>query len=257
VRYSEEIKKFIAENVQGVPAKELINLVNTRFNTEFTTTKMQSFKKNHKLKSFLPGGVQKGSPTSVFPKNVQEFIRMNYPGTGPKEMTNLLNETFKTSYKTAQLKSYYANHKINSGTTSRFGKGHVPQNKGLKGVWYPGTEISWFKKGSKPVNHKPVGSERINADGYVEVKTAEPNKWRLKHRSVYEQHFGAIPAGFNVIFADKNPLNLDINNLILITKQQHLMLNRKKLRQNSPELTKSAILVSDLYIKISERRKRK
>lgn len=47
---------------------------------------------------------------------------------------------------------------------------------------YEKARKTMFRKGNIPANHKPIGYERINADGYIEVKVAEPNKFRLKHR---------------------------------------------------------------------------
>ena len=52
-----------------------------------------------------------------------------------------------------------------------------------------------FAKGNVPPNHRPVGSERISKDGYIEVKVAEPNKWRLKQRVVYEEAVSDPGAG--------------------------------------------------------------
>ena len=47
---------------------------------------------------------------------------------------------------------------------------------GKKGICADGCERTWFKKGHIPANYRPVGSERVNADGYIEVKVADPNK---------------------------------------------------------------------------------
>ncbi|HBR31935.1 MAG TPA: HNH endonuclease, partial [Clostridiales bacterium] len=91
---------------------------------------------------------------------VQAFIKHNYIGTGHKEMADLLNKTFGMNYTKSQIKSYYGNHKMNSGLNGRFPKGHIPANKGKKGFHVPGSEKGWFKEGHMPINHKPVGSER-------------------------------------------------------------------------------------------------
>ena len=47
-----------------------------------------------------------------------------------------------------------------------------------------------FKAGNIPNNYRPIGSERIDCDGYVMVKVADPNSWRLKQRVLYEQYHG-------------------------------------------------------------------
>lgn len=72
-----------------------------------------------------------------------------------------------------------------------FPKGHQPTNKGRKQTEYMSdaqiekTKATRFKKGCIPKNHKEVGYERITRDGYIEVKTAEPNVFELKHRLVW------------------------------------------------------------------------
>jgi hypothetical protein len=80
------------------------------------------------------------------------------------------------------------------------------------------TAKTQFKKGNKPYNWKPVGSERINIEGYVEVKIAEPRKWELKHRVVWKQINGEFPEGAIVKFKDGNRQNCDIDNLLLTNR---------------------------------------
>ena len=107
---------------------------------------------------------------------------------------------------------------------ARFPKGHIPDNKGkrVSPETYAKCQPTMFKKGHTPVNHREVGSERINVDGYIEVKVAEPNRWRCKHRVIWEQHNGQIPAGFNVQFKNHNPLDCRIENLYLISKAEQM-----------------------------------
>lgn len=105
---------------------------------------------------------------------------------------------------------------------AQFKKGTVPPNKGKKmsAELYARCAPTMFKKGQAPVNHKPVGSERVNVDGYVEVKVAEPNKWRLKHRVVWEEVHGPIPPGHNIQFRDGNRQNLSLDNLYMISRAE-------------------------------------
>ncbi|HEU4708777.1 MAG TPA: hypothetical protein VFS17_05645, partial [Methylophilaceae bacterium] len=79
----------------------------------------------------------------------------------------------------------------------RFPKGHVPANKGKKGISYPGMEATQFKPGHKPGNYRPVGSTRIcSKDGYVLIKIEEGMfKWKALHRIVWERMNGAVPPG--------------------------------------------------------------
>ena len=111
-----------------------------------------------------------------------------------------------------------------SRVESQFSQGHTPWNKGMKGIAFGGHETR-FKKGSVPPNHKEVGSERIDEDGYTYIKIAEHTRWVLKHRHIYEQHHGKLEPHMIVTFRDKNILNFEIENLEAITKVENMQRN--------------------------------
>lgn len=191
-----------------------------------------------------------------YPKEVKEFIKENYVGVGPKEMTEMLNKKFGTNYTRTQIKGYYANNKINSGLNGFFRKGYKPWNAGLKGVVTGGVETQ-FKKGNKPANWMPIGSERINCDGYVDVKIADGKKqrnWKGKHLLIWEKHNGPVPAGHAVIFGDGDNRNFELSNLILVSRKQLLVMNRNNLIQKDANLSRTGVIIADLYSKISERK---
>lgn len=106
----------------------------------------------------------------------------------------------------------------------RFAKGHSPANKGKKMApeTYAKVSRTMFAKGHTPKNHRDVGSERINKDGYIEVKVAEPNKWKAKHRVIWEEANGPVEKGYNVQFKDGNPQNVTLENLYLISRSRQL-----------------------------------
>ncbi len=185
----------------------------------------------------------------------KEYLRQITPGHHYREIQKLLNKKFNLDFTLDQIKSAIGRYKLNTGFTGRFEQGSIPINKGIKGVIYEGCKKTWFKKGDEPINHRPVGSERVNVYGYTEIKVAEPNKWRLKHKVIWEEHNGPIPKGYVVIFGDRNKLNLDINNLIVVTNEKLLIMNRNKLIQKDSDLTRTGVIIADLYQKISGRRK--
>lgn len=106
----------------------------------------------------------------------------------------------------------------------RYQKGCIPANKGKKmdPDTYTKCAGTMFKKGNMPANHRDVGSERINKDGYIEVKVAEPNKWKAKHRVIWEEANGPVEKGYNVQFKDGNRLNVSLENLYLISRSRQL-----------------------------------
>lgn len=249
-RYSEDVKSFIAGNVEGRTAKELAEMVNSRFGLDFTESRMQAYKSNHKLKSGLPKGTAKGSGSSVFQKPVTDYIHANYHGCGSKEMSQRLNAKFGTNYTSKQLKGFYGNHGLDSGLSGRFEPGHVPVNKGKKGLCAPGCEKTQFRRGNLPGNTKPIGYERVTKDGYIEVKIAmRPSSkdcndnFVAKHRLVWERKNGPIPEGHKIAFLDGDKTNCDIENLALITAAESLELTRCNLRSKERSLTATGIQI--------------
>ena len=116
----------------------------------------------------------------------------------------------------------YSKHPKSVAT--RFQKGSVPPNKGKKmpADVYAKVSRTMFKKGNIPAAHKSVGTELLRKDGYVWVKVAEPNKWKQKHRLLWEQHHGTIPAGHNVQFRNKDRRDIRIENLYLISRADQM-----------------------------------
>ena len=191
-----------------------------------------------------------------YTEEMQEFILNNYKGITSQELADKFSEHFGVIVKASQMKSFKGNHRLASGVDRKFVKGQVSHNKGMKGC-YAGCEKGWFPKGNTPHNHKPVGSERLSKDGYIEIKVAEPKKWRLKHNVVWEDQNGKIPRNHVVIFLDGNKLNLDISNLKLVSRSELLIMNRYDLFQPDAELTEVATTLAKVIDAKCAAKKRK
>jgi len=190
-----------------------------------------------------------------FTPDQAEFIREHVAGRGNLELTDMFNARFCSALSINQIKAYKKNHNLSSGLNGRFNLGRVPHNKGKKGVG--GWEPTQFKKGNKPWNYLPVGTERVNSDGYVDVKITDPKTWKQKHLIIWEEANGPIPKGHVLIFGDGNPKNVTLENLILVSRKQLVRLNQKNLIQNDIELTRSGIIIADIFNKIGERKKQR
>ena len=196
-----------------------------------------------------------------------QFIRDNIAGRSHAEMAILFNEHFGTDIPAAKILSlsfryglkngldYRLKKGASVGAATQFKKGHASWNKGMKGI-ITGGEATRFKKGQRPQNFKPVGTELVNTDGYVVVKIAEPKKWRQKHILMWEQANGPVPKGKCLIFADGNSLNVTLENLILITRGELAVMNKRGLIAGSAELTRVGITVADIIMKVSDRKKK-
>ena len=187
----------------------------------------------------------------------KEYLKEITPGRHYKEILELMNERFDRPFRMEQIKGAIARYKLHTGFTGRFEKGNIPFNKGKKGECPKGCEKTWFKKGQTPINHKPVGSERIDRDGYILIKVAEPSVWKLKHRVIWEKANGPIPKNYTVIFLDGDKSNTDINNLALVSRSELLIVNQKKLIKSDTELSKVGINIAKVQSKINKRKRGK
>lgn len=184
----------------------------------------------------------------------RSFIKTFAFGHGYNEITDEFNKRFQPSITTNQIRGYLRNHKILTGRTGRFEKGHIPANKGThNGGWEP----TQFKKGSIPANYKPVGTESCRNNykkgtKYIYIKVGEPNKWRMKHVVVWEQHNGKVPSGKIVIFLDGDTTNTNISNLAMIDRKVSVRLNQLGLRYNNKDLTITGINLAELIVKLHE-----
>lgn len=257
-RYSKEIQDFIAANVKGRANEELANLTNKKFGTDFTASKMSSYKCNHNLKS---GITYNGSDKKekLFPDEIIEFMKTNAKGLYNNELKELVNKTFGTNYSILQIENVKHRHHISSGITGYFEKGHIPQNKGKKmsAEVYEKCAGTMFKKGNIPQNYRPVGSERISKDGYLQIKVAEPDKWQQKNVYIYEQYHNVkVPKGHKVIFLDGDIRNFDVNNLALVSNNEMCRLNQNHRVSKCADITKTNITLTKLEITIRDKMKK-
>lgn len=186
-------------------------------------------------------------------KEPYEFIRQNYPGIGPTEMSDMIREKFREPVTPDQMKGFYARNKLNSGING-YTKGHEPWNKGLKGWTAPGAEKTWFRKGSLPVNTTlPVGSEVIYKGGYLYVKVAMPDVWVSKHQLIWEQQNGPVPEGHVIVFKDQNIRNFDPENLMLISRAELAVMNHELKWTDNPLINETNKNIASLK---TTRRKR-
>ena len=203
----------------------------------------------------------KNTAVHIWSNEEKEYLAKITPGKHYKEIQELMKNKFNLEFTMNQIKGAIWRYKLNTGFTGRFQKGDIPFNKGKSQKDYMSAESiektkkTRFKKGQSPINWRPVGSERITKDGYTEIKIAEPNVWELKHKVLWEREHGSIPPKHVVIFADGNKENLDINNLMLISREKLLIMNTNELIKKDAELTKTGALIADVIIKTREMKK--
>ncbi|WP_096269380.1 HNH endonuclease signature motif containing protein [Paucisalibacillus globulus] len=255
-KYSDEEIEYVRKIAPGKYNDEIAALFNEKFGTQVTESQMKSLKSNHKIKSNVPK-YKPDENSGLFTKEQKDFIKANVKGLHNYELAELVNNMFGLSITAQQMNTYKSNHNLSSGLDGRFEKGSSPWNKGKKGLQIGGKETQ-FKKGQQPKNYRPVGSERIDSkDGYILIKVQDhgtyQERWRHKHVVVWEKHHGKkVPKNHVIMFADSNKQNLDLGNLILISRSELARMNQQGLFSMDPEVTKAGLNLVRLGNKIMD-----
>lgn len=183
-----------------------------------------------------------------------EFMRSFIPGHTEPEIRAEFLARFGIELTEGQIANFKTRFGIKSGTHGgRFQKGRKSETKGRpQSEWMSAeaierTRATRFKKGNIPHNTREVGEERVTVDGYVEVHVAQcrrekqNDQWVLKQRLVWERHHGMpVPEGCKVIFCDGNRRNFDPENLLLVTDEELMRMNREGTGWSDKETAESA-----------------
>lgn len=250
-KYTQEQIAYLREIAPGRYLYLIVQMMNERFGTALSASQIKCLMGYHGIKN----GMQLRCP----PERVRRFttpeqdawIKAHAAGKTSEELITMIKDKFGIVFTAAQMNGYKKRRGIKTGLTGRFEKGHIPFNKGRKmpAEVYAKAAPTMFKKGQLPALTRPIGAERWRDDGYLWVKVAHPNKWRQKHRVIWEAANGPIMPGYKIIFTDGNRSNFDINNLICVSAAELVRLNQKGLIFNNPEATKAGVLVARLLTK--------
>ncbi|MDR3012620.1 MAG: HNH endonuclease [Chitinispirillales bacterium] len=169
-----------------------------------------------------------------------EFVREAYLMRSCREVAVMFAERFGVSRTTGQIKDLVDRRKF-------------PKSHGAVGP-----AATQFKRGSTPSHRVPVGTERewkrtSSPHSQIYVKVAEPRKWRAKARVEWERANGrVVPKGHCVLFGDGNRRNFAPDNLILVTKEQMVVMVGNGLCYEHSDLTKAGAAIAQLKMKKNE-----
>ncbi|WP_335961676.1 HNH endonuclease signature motif containing protein [Acinetobacter haemolyticus] len=181
------------------------------------------------------------------------YIQANCSKTR-KELTLDVNLIFLTDFTVDQIKSLCTRNKWNTGRTGCFEKGDKPWNTGTKGVCKPNSGN--FKKGQQTWNKKPIGYERIcSKDGYVLVKVAEPNVFKLKHRVVWGKANGPIPENHVIAFNNLDKTDCRLENLTLMAKAEMVRYSQSFHKLATSETNETCLILAKVKNKIHQSKK--
>ncbi len=188
-----------------------------------------------------------------YTKQEDDFLSDNYLSMTDAEMAKKLDR----SVSSIKNRKHFLNLKLppeilkERRLKTAFKKGHVPFNKGkkLEDFMTPKNVAKFrkntFKKGRKPHNTKYNGHERLTKDGYVMIRVEE-GRYVLKHRKLWEEHFGKLQPGQNVVFKNNDRTDIRIENLELKTDAELLAENRGEYLEFPEELRTSIRLRNKL-----------
>ena len=261
-KYSKKHIDFIRSICFGRTVKEAASIFNKKYPTfEMTYKKMKSLFANYGIKNFYP---KKGR--SKYTKEQTDFLREIIPGHTDRLVCEEFNKKFNLNISEGILGNLKTKFKLKNGLVGgQFVKGQVSHNKGKKWDDFISKDkqknslTTCFKKGNLPHNRKEIGSERITKDGYIQVKVQDGKgnrNWELKQNIIYKQAHGEIPKGYHVSFADQNRTNYSLDNLILVSRAENLIMNRRGLYYTDTEITKSGHILAKLIDKQNKRRKK-
>lgn len=120
-----------------------------------------------------------------------------------------------------------------------------------RGGWNRGQKTGTRKTENR--NSLPTGAESTFR-GTVHIKTAR-GKWEPKHRWLWAQENGPIPNGQVIIFKDGNKRNITVDNLMLVSRHELAILNKKKMLDVPNQYRETAILTGKIMAKSLERGK--
>lgn len=258
--WNPKVTNYLNEIYLNKSNKEIATLLNERFGLNFTVKAISSKKKRLGLKSNY-------KYKSKYNDEIIDYVKKNHKNKSTIELAKEVSEKFGIDCNNDSIQNLKSRIKRNDGfefsparNDGCIKKGNIPMNKGKKWDEYLSKEKqercrkTTFKKGNKPLNAVDIGTEHMrysgskpNDQGYLCVKVCDGkgNKnWKPKHVVIYEQHYGPIPKNHKVIFADGDRFNFDINNLILVSNSEELIMNQKKLRYKDAELTKTGSLIA-------------
>ena len=249
-RYTDAHIRFLRRGYRKMPIRDLTDAFNARFGLDKTPVQVRA--------ALNKRGITCGrwGKRGLFSQEQAEFICREYRRRPLVELADAVNDCFGTSFTTAQMRAFTKNHNVRSGRTGRFEPGHKTWNSGMKGYEAGGrSKETRFQPGSPPEsarNYRPIGSVRVNDDGYLERKVtddqsiAPARRWVGEHRLLWEAEKGPIPESHAVVFLDGDPLNLELENLRCVHRGVLARMNKRGLSKTLGDARKAAIFACEI-----------
>ena len=173
-------------------------------------------------------------------------LRAEFPDTPTAKLAKSLGRSLSSTYQRAytlglhKSAAYLASPAAGrtngrQGVGTRFAKGHVPANKGLRRPgWGPGRMketqfVKGVRRGVAVELWKPIGTERMSKDGYLQRKINNDlplqARWRFVHLLVWEAANGPLPKGHAIAFKNGDKRDIRLDNLECISRRELMARN--------------------------------
>jgi hypothetical protein len=213
------------------------------------------------------------APRQFWTVDQDNELRRLYPHAQTIDVARAIGRTLAATYgragtlgltKSAEYLASPEAHRFDGlkGIGTRFQKGIVPANKGLRRPgWARGRmKETQFKKGNRSKRWDPevyvVGALRINRDGYLDIKFKEgPRAWKQLSRYVWETERGPIPPNHVVRTINGDGDDTRLENLRLMTRRELMLENT--LHRYPKEIAKLIQLRGALNRQINRRAREK
>jgi len=204
-----------------------------------------------------------------------EILRTRYPHTRTEHLLPMLpGRTIKTIQQKAASSGWKKTREFiaemareamantdHPAHRTRFVKGGHSWNAGRNfnaGGRSPETRFKKGHRGGRAVElYKPVGTERISKDGYLERKINDDmpfqRRWRAVHILLWEARNGPLPKGHAIVFKDGDKTHIDYDNLELITRAD--LMRRNTVHNYGPEIAAISQLKGAIQRQINKRKR--
>ena len=179
--------------------------------------------------------------------HIYEEIKRRYPNEITKNLAADLGLTVNKVYQIAdklrvkKSEEFLNNWELSGrgkmierGKKFRFKQGHESWNKGKSAAEYLNSEqiakmkLTQFKKGIIPPNTKYDGAITLRNDKsgakYFYIRISKGH-WIPYHVKIYQDAYGPIPKNHIIVFKDFNTLNVNIDNLMCISRSENMRRN--------------------------------
>ncbi len=141
------------------------------------------------------------------------------------------------------------------GRRTQWAPGHVPHNKGKPHPAKGRSVKTQFKPGRVPHTWRPIGTERVSKEGYLQRKIADTGvtlrDYVPVHHLVWRMHGRTIPPQHALVFRDGDKRNFDINNLELVHRAE--LMRRNTVHRHGPEVARAYQLIGAVRRQINRR----